>query len=615
VVRIVFHDAVCVADGKGITEIAQYGGSHQCSLCGNRFKIPCLSPASRCSICINTYTIPPPLPIMCNHILLSSTPPSSNGLHDNVDEGDDADFDDEGVHATAQNPDAIAYAEMLKDRYTKAGFPAISVVRERQSFESCKDKASRSKLCEYLQRLDNYSFSDSKHHVPPADLQLQKNLTQPSLHQLMTLWNKKNMIKVTTDDVEGDTVHSIQFDEANVNVNKLGMTICVLLSSSVLGLTAAADAGASSAASGRAVAPAAAAAASPAASTSTTYLSFEAFEDYLQSFSDSETRHGDGSIEDNEQDMSVAEVRFNLLKRMVIALYCRHETAVPSLGVITAGTLQINPLLRDLKRILICFLHLRLRVSEKLIRQFIFAILESNLEKDLKLQRLEALEDFINEKCSAKLSNVKYFHIKREKQKKGGVSVKFNLQGNKLKIIWENISEFIKIGMVDGDTIWGSLVNQANFIELFTLYSGIIRQLSKSHKVAGNVVYDELNDEEIKAYQVDCDLMGGLYINMFGRTHITGYLHWFFDGHGSECLQRYRFIKPFEGQSWEHGMGRSKGVIHNKSNMSGSKGDAGGMIDALMTNNMLTILFLGYVILVPNVVINLYLSLYAPTLT
>jgi hypothetical protein len=589
-VSMVFMDAVCVADGKGITEIAQFGGAHQCSLCGSRFKVACLSLALHCVTCRNTYADLPSSTRLCNHIPLSATPPTTVPLHDDaleepydndaesdVEGEDAAQFDDEAEKTMredrrAERQDARAHADMLNDRYTDAGFPSVAEMQHRLSFEWCKGKAARVRLLTYTGKLDNYNFIDSTYHVPPNLLPKVPNLTTVGLDGSLKQWYKKNMVKVTTEDVNGDTVHSIEFDVTKMNnINRLGRTICVLLSSHVT------EPGPEAAAI---------------ATIATTELSFENFEDSVLSFSDSETRHGDGMIDDLEHEKSSEEVRFNLLKRMVVALHSRHPIIVPIVGMQLATTAEIHPLLRDLTRILICFLHLRLRVSEKLIRQFIFAILESNLSKESKTQRLVAMEDFINETCSAKLSNVKYFHIKQEKQKKGGVSVKFNLQGNKLKVIWLNIADFIKIGMPDSDTIWGSLLNQKNFIELFTLYSGIIRQLSKSHKVAGKVVYDKLTIEEMITCQKDCDLMGALFIAMFGRKHKTGYLHWMFDGHCNECLRRYGFIKPFEGQSWEHGMGRSKGVIHNKSNMSGSKGDKGGMVDALMTNNMLTVVFL-----------------------
>jgi hypothetical protein len=563
-VKITFNKAIVSCDGKAINEICQCGGSFSCALCMARFKEPKFTSALECSICVRVYgkdNIPQDQ--KCEHTHIPRRLEDRNQREQDDVEERDAIPDNERLGGVPQAPTVNRDLQQMgapRGAPRNPLLPSPQEITKREEpkyFHFMKDKKD---MVAYIQKLEKFDFMNERvdnTRKTLDDVHI-KSMSSDDAATAIAEWYRTVLVKRFARRTQDVTIHTITVSLPNLD--RLGVSLGCMLSSLPL------------------------------------KKSVEEIVEHVAAFKLKEQRDGDGQLEAHEDGLTDTEKKFNLYQRALLEIYCNDHEAN---GGVFTNERTITPLLRDAWRIVICLLHLRLRVSEKLIRLLVFAVLESRLPQDVKVERIKAMEAVINEICSKKLSVTSFFNVSIDLKKSGGFTVNFNLQGNKLSHIFtpENLEAFIKAGLHDDDTVFTGNINQTKFIELFKYYGKIIERLSKSDKVQDpstkkwKTKYTPLTEEENVEFQKTADDFGHLYKSMFATTEVTPYLHWIFSGHGFQTIDWHGCIKDSEGQAWEAFMGELKHICKNGSTRNGGKTDAGGILESLSRYNMHKLVF------------------------
>ena len=80
--------------------------------------------------------------------------------------------------------------------------------------------------------------------------------------------------------------------------------------------------------------------------------------------------------------------------------------------------------------------------------------------------------------------------------------------------------------------------------------------------------YFEFDDDDVRAFQFEADLIMSKYIKLTGRDGMTNYFHMLHAGHMAEFLHKYKNLYRFSQQGWENLNEFTKRKFHSHSQKS-----------------------------------------------
>ena len=232
-----------------------------------------------------------------------------------------------------------------------------------------------------------------------------------------------------------------------------------------------------------------------------------------------------------------------------------------------------HALIRNPRSMIVCFLHLRLRIWEKLTRMPLQQMW-TRCSPASRQQTLQELDQWLGNVLVKKTTDkFAFFTVDADK-------LTVSIPGNKWRKVSERKEEFLRIVYRDTSVTFELTYEDAlqtmkyfdNFVQVVSAVDAVTKRTRK------------MTEYDIATLQINLDEFKDHYLKCCKESDVTIYLHVLFSGHFAEQLRDCGGdMKTIEGQSWEHIMADIKTIIHHQTARDG--GNASSVHSALFTTH------------------------------